>query len=194
MRHDIVVEGPTFRLRPVRVEDAAIMVEIRTGDPLRSRFMNPTSPDVSLQVAYLEAYLERETDAYFVVERRGSAEPEGLVAVYDIGEEGPGRAEWGRWVLRPGSVAALESAWLTYRAAFEHLDLDLVYCRTVAANEQVVTFHDSCGLVRHGTLPGYVTIGDVVHDSVEHRLDRTGWPAVDRRLGALVERYAARGR
>lgn len=192
MNHDVVIEGPTYRIRPVRVDDAAIMVEIRTGDPLRSRYMNPTSPDVSKQEVYLRSYLERDGDAYFMVEHAGTSEPEGLVAIYDIGDVAPGWAEWGRWVLRPGSAAATESAWLVYRAAFEALELDLVYCRTVAANESVVSFHDSCGLERHATLTDYVTIGDVTYDSVEHRADRDAWPRIDKRLGRIVERFASR--
>ena len=192
MRHDIVVEGPTYRLRPVRQEDAAVMIEIRGGDPERGQFMNPTSPRVEDQEAYLEGYFLRDDDVYFVIEHIASGRAEGLVTICDIGQGAIGWAEWGRWVLRPGSPAAMESAWLVYRAGFEQLNLELMYCRTVAANTQVVSFHDGCGLSRHATLENYVTLREISYDSIEHRLSRAEWPAVDARLRPLVERFARR--
>lgn len=192
MRHDIVVEGPTYRLRPVALADAAEMIEIRGGDPERGRFMNPTSPRVEDQVAYLERYFDRDDDCYFVLEQNRSGRAEGLVTICDIGQVAPGWAEWGRWVQRAGSPAAMECAWLVYRAGFERLGLELMYCRTVAANTQVVSFHDSCGLARHATLKHYVTLGGTTHDSIEHRLTKGEWPAIDARLRPLVERFARR--
>ena len=192
MKHSIILEGPTYRLRPVALSDAATMIDIRKSDPERGQFMNPTSPDVSDQIAYLNGYFEREDDFYFVIEHRESGLAEGLVAICDVGAEQPGWAEWGRWILRPGSSAGTESAWLVYRAGFEHLNLALMYCRTVAANVQVVSFHDGCGLRRHATLEGYVTLRGQTYDSVEHRLSRKDWSTVDARLRPLVERFARR--
>lgn len=190
MDHELVMEGPGFRLRPVRLEDASFMVELRTNPEL-SHFISPTSRDVADQQRYLRDYLERPADYYFIVEHASQAEPHGTIALYDVDREA-GTAEWGRWVLKKGSPAALESAFLIYRVAFEVLDLDVVYCRTIVENEHVVSFHRSFGLETVRTLPAYAHIGDRVHDSLEQRMTRELWEERRPRLEQLVARVARR--
>src|ERR1700733_7831815 len=124
MRHDLTVEGFAFRLRPIGDRDASLVLELR-GDAKRNRFLHPIPPRLDDQLAWLARYYERPGDYYFVVERRDSGAAEGVISIYDIdplGESG----EWGRWILKPGSLAAVESAWLIYRCAFEQLGLQRV--------------------------------------------------------------------
>lgn len=190
MRHDIVIEGPAFRLRPVDDADAAFIVGLR-GDAALNRYLHPGAATVAEQLAWQAEYYERSGDFYFVVERPARALPEGLVALYDI-DDVRGMGEWGRWILRSGSLAAVESSWLVYRTAFDILGLREVYCRTVADNLPVVAFHDSCGISRRSLLPGHFQIGNRVADAVEHRLGRDDWPSVSKRLGRLAELTARR--
>lgn len=190
MNHNIVLEGLAYRLRPIGIEDAETIVDIRLHDRQRNRFINPISDEVAEQQAYLRSYLDREGDYYFVVERRSTGEPEGLIAIYDVDRVNPGWAEWGRWVTLPGSPAAPESAWLIYKTGFETLGLDLLYSRTVAKNERVVSFHDSCGLARYKRLVDYVTLDGGLQDSIEHHLVKDTWPEVDRKLAPIVARVA----
>lgn len=189
MRHEHRLQGRAFALRPLELDDAALVVGLRT-DPERGRFLNATSARVEDQVAWTERYFEREGDFYFIVTRPADGSPEGAVALYD--EDRAGRsAEWGRWILRPGSLAAPESALLIYRFGFETRGLDRLYCRTVAANEPVVRFHESAGLETVGRLPGYFG-GE---DSIEQRADRSRWPEIEARLdrsAALSARLMAR--
>lgn len=178
MRHDFTVEGTAFRLRPLAVEDAAFVVRLRTDEKL-TRYLNPTSPDIADQIAWTERYFEREGDFNFIVERIGGA-PEGAVALYD---EEPGvQAQWGRWVLRPGSLAAPESALLIYRFGIETRGLPRIYCRTEAANLAVVQFHESSGLETSGPSPGATT--------VEQAVTPANWAAVRERLARGAERSA----
>ena len=97
------------------------------------------------QRAWIETYFALPDDYYFVVERMSDRKAEGLVGIYDF-DRATASAEWGRFVVRPGSRAAVEAALLVYRCGFETLGLDRMVCRTLAANEKVVAFHDSCGL------------------------------------------------
>lgn len=173
MRHDITIAGEAFGLRPLALADARFVVELRT-DPRAARFIHPISPHVADQERWIEQYLARPGDRCFVVERLGSRRPEGMVGIYNQ-DTARTAAEWGRWVLRHGSLAAAESALLVYRIAFEVLALDLLYCRTVAANQQVVSFHASCGLVTHARLPNVVTLDGVAHDVIEQRMTRESW-------------------
>lgn len=137
----------------------------------------------------MRAYEERERDWYWIVERRVDGGPEGTISLYDL-EENPRRALWGRWILRKGSLAAMESVWLLYRAAFEELGMSYVYALTLVGNVQVLSFHDSCGLVRTGLIPGAFTVRGEVTDAVEHRLAADEWPRVCRLLTPKVERLA----
>lgn len=151
---------------------------LRTN-PERARYLNPISPDIDRQRSWIEAYLERGGDWYFAVARNVDGQTEGFVGIYDL-DEVARRAEWGRWILRAGSLAAIESARLVYEVAFDALNLQEVYCRTVAENAQVVSFHDACGLVRAAVhekafRPPWAPEG---LDMVEHRLDRARWPEV----------------
>ena len=77
-----------------------------------------------------------------------------------------------------------------YRLGFEALGLDLLYCRTIAANQRVVSFHTSCGLTAHATLPGFATIDGVAYDVVEQHMTRTASASCGPRLEQHVQRAA----
>jgi RimJ/RimL family protein N-acetyltransferase len=128
------------------------------------------------QVLWLERYFVRPGDWYWIVERRTDAAPEGTIGLYDL-DRATGRALWGRWMLRPGSLAAPESALLLYRVAFEQIGLSEVYSLTVATNAAVLSFHDRSGLERAGTVSAAFRLGETWVDAVEHRLRRESWPS-----------------
>ncbi|MGY1805634.1 GNAT family N-acetyltransferase [Blastococcus sp. SYSU D00922] len=187
MRHDHVVDGYAFRLRPVEVTDAATIAELR-GDAELSRFLHATDASVAAQVRWLDAYFERPDDFYWAVERRAGGAVEGFVGVYDVSA---GTAEWGRWVLRRGSLAAAESAWLVHVAAFGRLGLDAVRSRTLADNRSVVAFHERYGAEVTGVLPAHTTIGGVPHDAVEAVTTRQRWETTaEPHLRAAAQRAA----
>jgi RimJ/RimL family protein N-acetyltransferase len=186
MRHDIRLTGSRFSLRPVELGDAPAIVALRT-DPVLARFINTTPPDPKLQEAWIERYFDRAGDYYFAVVDNESGAFEGTTSIYEL-DPAANIAEWGRWILRAGSLAAVESVLLTYRVAFDLLGLEMLYCRTVAENEKVVSFHASCGLATHATLAGEFTIGGRSLDAVEQRLARADWPEVEKRLATLAAR------
>ena len=197
MRHDLRLDGRAFRLRPIELSDAGFVVTLRT-EPRAAGRLHPVSGSVADQVDWLERYFLRQGDWYWIVERRFDDAPEGTVGLYDL-DEASGAAEWGRWILRPGSLAAAESALLLYRAAFERLGLNEVYCRTVASNAAVISFHDRSGLDRAGTEVGAFELGETRVDAVKHRLRRERWPGTRDVLESraaqaaeLVERGASR--
>lgn len=187
MRHSLRLDGHAYALRPVAEADARFIVELRRQ---AGRFLNRGAEDDATQLAWLARYFERAGDYYFVIESRGEHRAEGLIALYDVdAEESAG--EWGRWIVAPGSPSAIESALLIYRCAFDVLNLDRVYCRTLADNAQVVAFHDSCGLTR------LAVAVEIVHDgamrpAVQHELRRNEWPAIAARLDLLARRIGAR--
>lgn len=184
-----MLRGHGYALRPVTLDDAALIVALRSeGGP----YINRGAPTEAEQRRWIERYLARPGDYYFVAERTRDARAEGLAAIYDV-DAGGRRAEWGRFVVRRGSSAAVETALLVYRCAFDVLHLESLVCRTVAANAQVVAFHDSCGLVRAAE-EVTVTLDGAPAAAIEHRLDRRSWPMVEAALEPLSQRLAARMR
>ena len=190
MNHNISLVGFSYRLRPVTVHDASLIFNLRT-DERRGRFLNPIRGDVFSQVRWLEDYLERPDDYYFVIENSLDGRAEGLISIYDIRQS---VGEWGRWIVETGSSCAIESAMLIYRIAFTELALDSVYCRTLIDNERVVSFHDSCGLTRRRQLDDYVNINGQSHSAMEHELSRENWVVIDKRLSSLASRMAIMNR
>lgn len=169
MKHNYSLEGYGYRLRPIRLSDAGFIIEARLEDTERNRFLHTISRDISAQEKWLADYNERPGDYYFVVENRITDAPEGLIAFYD---EQDGRAEWGRWVLKKGSLAAVESVWLLYRIAFEQVGLSELYCRTVSDNVSVVSFHESIGEKTRQILKGFFELDGKYLDATEQYADR----------------------
>ena len=186
MQHNISLSEYGYCLRPVQMEDAADILALRT-DPALSRYIHEVSPRVEDQQTWLERYFDREGDFYFIIERIGDSYPHGTVGLYDVAN---GQAEWGRWLLKPGSLGAPASALMIYRVAFNVLSLERVYCRTVAQNLSVLSFHDSCGLVRAATLNAAFNLKSGPVDAVEHRLSRIQWPKTESRLELQSARVA----
>ena len=168
MKHRYSLDGYAYRLRPIKKKDAAFVVEVRLEDAERNQYIHAISNDVSAQEAWLEKYFEREGDYYFVVENRVTGQPEGLIAFYD---EEDGRAEWGRWVIKKGSLAAAESVYLLYRIAFEQAGLKELYCRTVADNTPVVSFHNSIGEKTRTVHKALFELNGKMYDAVEQYSD-----------------------
>lgn len=169
MKHRYSLDGYGYRLRPIKKTDAQFVIDVRLEDAERNRFIHTISRDVSQQEAWLERYFDRSGDYYFVIENRITGSSEGLIAFYD---ERDGRAEWGRWVTKKGSLAAAESVYLLYRIAFEQVGLQELYCRTIADNISVVSFHTSIGEKTRAVLKHAVELNDTQYDAVEQYADR----------------------
>lgn len=165
MNHNITIDGISYRIRPVRISDAKFIIDTRLADAERNQFINKISDDLESQKEWIKKYLEQDNDYYFVVENLLSGEPEGLIGVYDIKN---GRGEWGRWVVKKSSLAAVESVDLLFKAAFEYIGLSEVYCRTITDNQAVVSFHDSLNALKRGVIENHVRLDDYFYDVVEH--------------------------
>lgn len=190
MRHNFTLTGQRCRLRPLAEGDAAFILALRTN-PQRAQHLHPTSPDLTHQIAWIDDYFKRDGDFYFVVEREVDRLADGLIALYDV-DVPTASAEWGRWILRDGSLCAIESALLIYRFGFEILHLDTIFCRTLVENDRVVSFHDSCGIPERRLLSAHFDFCGQRHDAIEHRLNRALWPTVARRLQRIVDRLSDR--
>lgn len=181
MQHNITIDGAGFRLRPVELADAAFIVAIRTANPERTRFIHPISQDISLQEQWLDEYAKRQDDYYWLLERRANSSPEGVISIYDFDHDRH-CAEWGRWVLKPQSLAAVESVLLIHRIAFDHFGLEVLISNTNAENHSVVSFHKSCGFRCIGLRNRFFEIDGHRYDAITHACSRWEWPEIEARL------------
>lgn len=190
MRHSLSLGCVRYRLRPVDLEDAAFIVELR-DDPILSRYLHEISPRVEDQVSWLERYFKQPDDYYFIIEDADSGERHGAVGIYDL-EDKNSSAQWGRWILKHGSMAALESAWLICEAGFAKLGLASLFSRTLVENPRVVSFHDSFGASRTAVLEGYFLVGGEQKSAIEHRIEAREWPALRSRHYSTISRLGRR--
>jgi RimJ/RimL family protein N-acetyltransferase/catechol 2,3-dioxygenase-like lactoylglutathione lyase family enzyme len=190
MKHSIHVEGLAFRIRPLTLDDAQFVINLRLNDLERNQYINPISDDLDLQKNWIENYFLTENDYYFVIENTLSAKSEGLIGIYDADGD---TAEWGRWVLENGSLASIESIDLICKAAFNHLGLSELYCRTILENERTVAFHDKLPQKRRCIIPNHVTLRDATYDVVEHYITAEDYydelqPSLERKAAMVFKR------
>jgi len=189
VRHSISLACVRYRLRPVKPQDAPFIVALRT-DPLLNRFIHEISPRVEDQVAWLDRYFLRPDDYYFIVENVDSAEAQGTIGLYKPDSESS-CTEWGRWILKRGSMAALESAWLIYEVAFSRLRLASLCSRTLAENLGVVSFHDSFGARRVAVLEQHFIVRGEPRSAIEHRITAAEWPMLRAKHYSTVSRLTS---
>jgi RimJ/RimL family protein N-acetyltransferase len=117
----------------------------------------------------------------------------GTIAIYDA--QGRHRAEWGRWVAEPGGLFGVRAILLLYRMAFEIMDFESLYVRTVADNCRGVKFHDNCGLRRIEIQSNAVCLRGRHFDLVVHEITKPEWPRVkdwlEMRIGSRQGQQAA---
>jgi len=186
MHHSISLTCVRYRLRPVTLGDAPFIVALRT-DPRLNRFLHEISPRVEDQVVWLERYFLRPDDYYFMVEDANSGEPQGAIGIHEVAKDA---AQWGRWILKQDSMAALESAWLIHEVGFSTLRLASLSSRTLVDNPRVISFHDNFGASRIAILKDHFLVRGERKSAIEHRILTSEWPALRARHYSTVSRLA----
>lgn len=187
MKHSFSIEGYSYCLRPVTIEDASFIFEARLEANKRNILIH-VSPDISLQVEWINKYYDTPNDYYFVVVNKFTSRKEGLIAIYHINNN---KGEWGRWVIKKDSLASVESFYLICRMAFEQLNLDEIYSQTAMFNKLVIAFHDSVNAKRRKVFPFFFE--GKIYDALEHFVDKEHFfsvikPKLDETLSLMVER------
>lgn len=142
------LDAKTIRLRLVQPSDAEFIYSLRVDD-FFNKHLSSTSGAVSDQIKWIENYKKRESDGdeyYFIIERLDNKTPIGTIRMYDFRNE-PSSFCWGSWILNKNKTtsAALESALLIYKFAFEELKFHQSHFDVRVDNEKVVAFHKKLG-------------------------------------------------
>ena len=169
MQHNIKQKGFAYSIRPITLDDAQFIIDVRLEDEERNKYVHKISKDVNLQINWLNKYFQTPDDYYFVIENNLTGEKEGLISIYNIENN---KAEWGRWVVKKGSMAALESVDLVYKVAFEKLNLNELYTKTIEDNTSVVNFHSSINAKLRQVLLDEVELENVKYNVCEQFVDK----------------------
>ena len=132
-------------MRLIELSDAAYVHGLRTN-PVYNQYLSTVDGTVLDQRRWIETYKHREAmgqELYFIIERRDGT-PCGTVRLYDINAE---CFTWGSWILDHNKPhkAALESAFLIYKSAFDLLKLSEARFDVRRDNENTLAFHRRFG-------------------------------------------------
>lgn len=159
------ISGLNYNLRLANEDDADFVIKLRTEDKNRNQFINPISKDTNLQKEWIFRSLNSSHDYYFIIENLMTGKKEGTISIYNIKNNS---AEWGRWVLLNGSLAAIESVNLIMKVAFDCLGLEELYSRTIINNKSVINFHNKIGQLQRGIIKDSITLHGITYDCFEH--------------------------
>ena len=176
------VEGPGLALRLIEPADAAYVHGLRV-DPAYNRHLSQVRGTVQDQRHWIESYKSREAaglEFYYIIERKDGV-PCGVVRLYDITADS---FTWGSWILDANKPpkAALESAVVIYRIAFDVLNLNSAHFDVRRDNENTLAFHK-----RFGATETHQTETDTFfsYPRTRHQADHEGHMAVLRGVAGI---------
>ena len=141
------MKGKSISLSLINIDDAEFICQLRNNEEL-NKHISQTSSDVSAQKKWIEEYKDRESnnkEFYFIINRNDDQSRIGTIRLYAITEDE--RFCWGSWILNENKTrtAALESAILLYKFAFDELKLSSSYFQVDKRNTKVISFHLKSG-------------------------------------------------
>lgn len=141
----IFPRSKTLAFQLASVDDAEFILSLR-NDPKYNLHLSSVGNDVEKQKSWLEAYKAREKKAleyYFIIINKKN-EKCGTVRLYDF--QGDSFC-WGSWILNEKKTrfAALESAYIVYKFAFDELGFQKSHFDVRKENAKVIKFHKRMG-------------------------------------------------
>lgn len=144
------LQSKTVKLRLIEEQDAEFVLKLRLDDRY-NQFLSSVNPSVEAQKEWIKKYKIDEskgTQYYFIIDRHDGV-PCGTVRIYDLKDDS---FCWGSWILNEDKTryAALESAFLVYKFAFDQLKFKRSHFDVRKGNDRVISFHEKMGAVRTG--------------------------------------------
>lgn len=144
------LQSKTVKLRLIEENDANFVLKLRL-DEKYNQFLSSVTPSVEAQKEWIKKYKndEQEGSQYYFIIERNDGTPCGTVRVYDLTEDS---FCWGSWILNEEKTkyAALESAFLVYKFAFENLGFKKSHFDVRKENTRVISFHEKMGALKIG--------------------------------------------
>lgn len=142
------LSAKTINFKLVEESDAEFICELR-ANPELNKHISQSSADVQAQRDWIRNYKKRETnneEYYFIICRNDNNQRVGTIRLYDF-KDSPKSFCWGSWILNENKTryAAIESALLVYKLAFEELDFQQSHFDVRKDNLGVHNFHMRLG-------------------------------------------------
>ncbi|MEN8369478.1 GNAT family N-acetyltransferase [Acinetobacter bereziniae] len=142
------IKSKTIYFKLVTENDAEFICDLR-NNPELNKHISQSSALVEEQKKWIRKYKEREKNQeefYFIIYRKDSNERIGTVRLYDFKID-PKSFCWGSWILNQNKTryAAIESALLVYKFAFDQLKFDQSHFDVRKENLGVHNFHMRLG-------------------------------------------------
>jgi RimJ/RimL family protein N-acetyltransferase len=136
----MVINGLKTKLRPIELNDSKFVCELR-NDNNNNKFLSSTRQiSIEDQINWLNNFYHNTNDFYFIIENK-KHENKGTISLYNIRNN---TAEFGRYICN-STQQAIEAEYLLLKFAFEVLNLNTVYCKTLVDNEKIWKQHYKYG-------------------------------------------------
>jgi len=136
------LEGKFVNLREIIPDDAEFVLSLRCNER-KSRFLNKTEYNLEKQIAYIENYLKKDSEWYFIIENK-EHNPLGTVRIYNVKND---QYTGGSWLMTDNATAneVLEGSLLARKYAFEIIGFKKDCFDVRKENKKVIRFHKLCG-------------------------------------------------
>lgn len=177
MKSNVTLTCGPWSLNPYRIRDIRPIVSLR-NEAASHGAIPPVPTDFLKNFRWWFSNRFSNNQFNFVV-KHDSKGTVGFIAIYSVNA---GAGEWGRWVIKPGTLGAIPSAYLIWEFAFRDLGLSEISCLTFSSNKDVLALHERFGFQRLGVewRNG--------RQFVRHRLLASAWSDYSLSLRTLAER------
>jgi UDP-4-amino-4,6-dideoxy-N-acetyl-beta-L-altrosamine N-acetyltransferase len=182
--------GKRIKLRAIEEEDIPKMVEWRNSPDVYEFFYEYEPLSKIKQKMWLEKHFADPTEKLFIISTL-DGEAIGTVGFVHIDHRNR-KAEWGRFLIgeekysKGGYGAEVEFLILEY--AFEHLNLNKLYCEVLTNNPTVISLHKKFGFKEEGVFRQHIYKGSEYVDAVVMSLLREEYFAQKDRLLTLKKK------
>ena len=151
-----MLSGRHVRLRAIEEADIPLMARWRSEPDVYDFFYEYEPLSIVQQKEWFEAQRRNRSEKNFIVSLH-NGQAIGTISIYHI--DGRNRkAEWGRFLIGDPRYIGMgaEVEYLILQYAFEHLNLNRLYCEVLCSNPAVIRQHEKFGFKVEGTLRNQV--------------------------------------
>lgn len=163
-----MLSGRLVHLRAIEEEDLPLMVGWRNSSDVYEFFYEYEPLSLAQQREWFESQRKNRSERNFIISLH-NGQAIGTVSIYHIDSRNR-KAEWGRLLIGDpkyiGKGIGTEVEFLVIQYAFDHLNLNRLYCEVLCSNANVIRQHEKFGFKVEGTIRSQVFKNGVYEDAV----------------------------
>ena len=167
-----ILTGYGVKLRLANADDADFILQLRNMPHVKGK-MGDLNISLEKEQAWIQHMIKDPCDYFFIIESMSSKQL-GSIGVYNV-EWNALRAESGRIVIIPQSLAALPAWILLHDFCFYSLKLTILDAHTLPTNRAVIDLNKQLGYVPQSTINSNIVIDGKAADSILMQLTNERW-------------------